>query len=74
MREFNQNSHAERPAEQAGYAAWIALGAMAAGSIGAIVGLAHCSRSRRSSAVFDEPADPMTITAPHGDKLKSAVV
>lgn len=75
MRESNHDSlEAERPAQRTGYAEWIALGAVAAGAIGAIVGMTNCSRSRRHDAVTDELADPMTITAPHGDKLKSAVV
>ena len=55
----------------AGYAEWIALGAVIAGSVGAIVGAAQCvnrgaSRSRLN--VSDRP-DPSTLTAPHGDKL-----
>ena len=75
MREFNHGRReAEHPARRTGYAEWIALGAVAAGTIGAIVGMANCSRSRKHDAVADEPADPMTITAPHGDKLRSTVV
>jgi hypothetical protein len=74
VRESNIDSRsAERPAERAGYAEWIALGAVAAGSIGAIVGMANCSRLRRSSAAA-EALDPETITAPHGDKLRGAVI
>lgn len=75
MREFNHGRReTERPAQRIGYAEWIALGAVAAGTIGAIVGMTTCARSLKHDAVADEPADPMTITAPHGDKLKSAVV
>jgi len=68
------NRMTERSAGRPGYAEWIALGAVAAGSIGAIVGMANCSRSRQSRASFEEPADPETITAPHGDKLRGAVI
>ena len=75
MRESNHNSReTERPAQRTGYAEWIALGAVAAGAVGAIVGMANCSGPRKSSAVSGEPIDPMTITAPHGDKLRDAVV
>jgi hypothetical protein len=75
VREFNHGRRdSELPPQRPGYAEWIALGAVAAGTIGAIVGMTNCSRSRKQSAVADEPTDPMTITAPHGDKLKNAVV
>jgi hypothetical protein len=65
-----------RPSEsRAGYAQWLALGAVAAGSVGAIVGMATCRRSAsRSSASARETLDPETVTAPHGDKLRGAVV
>ena len=75
MREYNFDSHVtERSGRRAGYAELIALGALAAGSIGAIVGMANCSRSRMSNAGGDEPIDSSTVTAPHGDKLRGAVV
>ena len=58
-----------------GYAEWIALGAVAAGSVGAIMGMANCRRSAsRNSAMSANELDPETVTAPHGDKLKGAVV
>ena len=65
-----------RPSEsRTGYAEWLALGAVAAGSVGAIVGMATCRRSAsRSSASEQETLDPETVTAPHGDKLRGAVV
>ena len=60
---------------QAGYAEWIALSAVAAGAVGAVVGMANCRRHGASSHEGDrEPMDPATLTAPHGDKLKGAVV
>ncbi|MGH9237839.1 MAG: hypothetical protein ACRD3G_07340 [Vicinamibacterales bacterium] len=59
---------------QAGYAEWIALGAVAAGTVGAIVGMATCRHSGARSHDDREPMDPETLTAPHGDKLRGAVV
>ena len=61
-------------ARQAGYAEWIALGAVAAGTVGAIVGMATCRHGDARSHEGREPMDPETLTAPHGDKLKGAVV
>ena len=57
---------------QSGYAEWIALGAVAAGTVGAIVGMATCRPSAVSHST--EPMDPETVTPPHGDKLMGAVV
>jgi hypothetical protein len=58
---------------RAGLAEWLALGAVAAGSVGAVVGIASSRRS--SSRVSDQPpSDPESFTAPHGDKLRGAVV
>jgi hypothetical protein len=68
---------AARPSEsRAGYAEWLALGAVAAGSLGAIVGMANYRRglTRSERAAADADADPSTVTAPHGDKLRGAVV
>ena len=59
---------------RAGYAEWIALGAVAAGSVGAIVGMATCHRGMERRDAEREPLDPSTVTAPHGDKLRGAVV
>jgi hypothetical protein len=57
------------------YAEWIALGAVAAGSVGAIMGMANCRRSApRASTMSAGDLNPETVTAPHGDKLKGAVV
>lgn len=61
-------------APHAGYAEWIALGAVAAGTVGAIVGMANRRHSAASYPESQEPLDPATLTAPHGDKLKGAVV
>jgi hypothetical protein len=64
-----------RPSGRAGYAEWIALGAVAAGTVGAIVGMANCRHHAAGSHENSrEPVDPATLTAPHGDKLKGAVV
>lgn len=75
MREYeHDNRNTERSAARTGYAEWIALGAVAAGSIGAIVGMTNCSRSRHSRSMAGAPSDPEMITAPHGDKLRGAVI
>ena len=50
------------------------MGAVAAGTVGAIVGMATCRHSAATSHESREPMDPETVTAPHGDKLKGAVV
>lgn len=54
-----------------GYAEWIALGALVAGSVGAIVGVRrhvrHAGRKQETGAAAR--LDPATLTAPHGDKL-----
>ena len=59
----------------AGYAEWLALGAVAAGSVGAIVGMAA---TRRRTSTSENPVkeglDPESVTAPHGDKLRGAVI
>ena len=65
-------THASR--RQAGYAEWLAVGAVAAGTVGAIVGMANCRHHALSSHEDREPMDPATLTAPHGDKLRGAVV
>jgi hypothetical protein len=58
-----------------GYAPWIALGALAAGSVGAFVGIARCrNASAARSAVFSDETDSESVTAPHGDKLRGAVI
>jgi hypothetical protein len=65
-----------RPSEpRAGYAEWLALGAVAAGSVGALVGMAAYRRAG-SAAGFEveDGLEPESITAPHGDKLRGAVV
>ena len=59
---------------EAGYAEWIALGAVAAGTVGAIVGMATCRHSAARSHEDHKPMDPETLTAPHGDQLRGAVV
>lgn len=75
MREFNdQIRNNERPVEGVGYAEWIALGAIAAGSVAAIVGMASCTRNGARGVASENTIDPTTVTAPHGDKLLGAVV
>ena len=62
------------PAGRAGYAEYLALGAVIAGSVGAIVGAARCrqSASRAEGFNVDRPESSM-VTAPHGDKLSPAL-
>jgi hypothetical protein len=56
---------------RAGYAEWLAIGAVVAGSVGAIVGARRCAHggSRRGYADQAERPDSASLTAPHGDKL-----
>lgn len=64
-----------RPSEsRAGYAEWLALGAVAAGSVGAIVGMAASRRTSRPQEMPATEMEPESLTAPHGDKLRGAVV
>lgn len=76
MPEFTDDTRTEdRPAaRRAGYAEWIALGAVAAGSVGAIVGMAKCRSTSRHRMAGYEETDASSVTAPHGDKLRGAVV
>jgi len=64
-----------RPSEsRAGYAEWLALGAVAAGSVGAIVGMASCRRAASTDSLqADEAMEPESLTPPHGDKLGAVV-
>jgi hypothetical protein len=67
----------DRPSgSHAGLAEWLALGAVAAGSVGAVVGMATSRRSssRSGDAPMGERSDSESITAPHGDKLRGAVI
>ncbi len=57
---------------RAGYAEWIALGAVVAGSVGAIIGATRCSRAARQDAFVARP-ESASLTAPHGDKLSGAL-
>lgn len=72
MHKPNDSVQTHPSSRQSRYAEWIALGAVAAGTVGAIVGMATCRRSAARSG--SEPMDPEMVTAPHGDKLKGAVV
>ena len=64
-----------RPSEpRAGYAEWLALGAVAAGSVGAIVGMTTYRRAPGDSSQAEERLEPESVTPPHGDKLLGAVI
>jgi len=70
----NYDRYEQTRTGRTGYAEWIALGAIAAGSVGAVVGLAASRRGRTSLFLGDQPIAPDSITAPHGDKLRGAVI
>ena len=82
MHESQEHRFAEAPATadsrtasgswRGSYAEWIAVGALIAGSVGALVGARHHSR-RSTQARPSEGMDPETVTAPHGDKLEAAL-
>jgi hypothetical protein len=62
-------SHGNR----AGYAEWIALGAVVAGSVGAIIGATRCSQRARHDHFTAARPESASLTAPHGDKLGAAL-
>jgi hypothetical protein len=74
--DFNRDRDAATPSPVAGrpgYAEYLALGAVIAGSVGAIVGAARCRQSHARAARFDgDRPESSMVTAPHGDKLSSA--
>ena len=57
---------------RAGYAELIAVGAVVAGSVGAIVGAARCHRHGSHGRFEIDRPEPSKLTAPHGDKLAPA--
>jgi hypothetical protein len=69
---------AKQPGHGAGswrgrYAEWIAVGALVAGSVGALIGARQCThRNARRAARFARSEDA-AVTAPHGDKLETAL-
>ena len=67
----------DRPADhRTGYAEWVALGAVIAGSVGALIGAAKHSHvgSRHSRMHMERPqSQAAMLTAPHGDKLSAAM-
>jgi hypothetical protein len=72
--DFNRDTMiaTESGGSRAGYAEWIALGAVVAGSVGAIMGAARCAtRSARNDRFESSRPESATLTAPHGDKLSS---
>jgi len=77
VNKFNEVAELKaRPSgSRAGLAEWLALGAVAAGSVGAVVGMAsRRSSSRSGDGSMSEPIESESVTAPHGDKLRGAVV
>ena len=72
MPESQQPSRNDSGSWRGNYAEWIAVGALIAGSVGALYGAKHCSRRGQRTASTDRP-DPAKLTAPHGDKLEAAL-
>ena len=59
---------------RAGYAEWLALGAVVVGSVGAIIGATRCSqRAARQDNFTAARPESASLTAPHGDKLSRAL-
>ena len=73
MDEFKAGSGNGEPARKAGYAEWVALGAVIAGGVGAIVGAARCSHASGASRLEVDRPESATLTAPHGDKLAGSL-
>lgn len=70
---MTDESSADRRTALAG---WIALGALMAGSVGAVMGAMRCGRAasrRHTRAMPPNDVDPATLTPPHGDKLSRAL-
>jgi hypothetical protein len=64
---------ANRGNHRTGYAEWVALGAVIAGSVGALIGAARRSHiGGRQKMQMERPESSM-VTAPHGDKLSAAL-
>ena len=69
MDEFRNRTEGDAREARLGYAEWLALGAVVAGSIGAVVGAAAYSRGSSTARMQVGRPDSETLTAPHGDKL-----
>jgi hypothetical protein len=73
VHQLKEVSPREQVSGRAGVAEWVALGAVITGSVGALLGAARCaSRGRQSRVRVDDSPDPSTVTAPHGDKLRTS--
>jgi hypothetical protein len=73
VRRAGENA-APSPGNRAGYAEWIALGAVVAGSVGAIIGATRCSRAAHHDTLAGARPESASLTAPHGDKLSTALL
>lgn len=59
-----------RPACSDSYMSWVAVGAVVAGTVGAVVGLTQMASRRARARTPWEPAHAADLTPPHGDKLR----
>jgi hypothetical protein len=73
MHESQEHNRSGSGSWRGGYAEWIAVGALIAGSVGALLGARH--RNRRNARTDSSPtrANAEKLTAPHGDKLGVAL-
>ena len=72
MPESQQPSRNNSGSWRGNYSEWIAVGALIAGSVGALYGAKHCSRRAHRTGNEDRP-ESTKLTAPHGDKLEAAL-
>jgi len=72
MHESQDQSRNASGSWRGGYAEWVAVGALIAGSVGALVGARQCARRNHARRPPTSRPDTATLTAPHGDKLEAA--
>ena len=72
MHESTEHSRKASGSWRGGYAEWVAVGALIAGSVGALIGTRR-SRGRDKRTFPSDRPEPETVTAPHGDKLEAAL-
>ena len=73
MHESQQQSQGGSGSWRGNYAEWIAVGAIVAGSVGALIGARQCNRRNARRADRFGRSEAAEVTAPHGDKLEAAL-